>query len=131
MRGPPPDRVRLDTWLWAARFFKTRTLAAEAVDGGRVDVNDGAAKRSKPIRVGDHVALRLGPYHHRVTVTGLAERRGSAAEAARLYQETPESKAARQALAERLKLQNPIFYEGAGRPTKKQRRAIERWKGRD
>ena len=131
MAGPPPDRVRLDTWLWAARFFKTRSLAAEAIDGGRVDVNDGAAKRSKSIRIGDRVALRMGPYHHLVVVSGLAERRGSAADAALLYQETADSKAARQALAERLKMQNPIFYQGAGRPTKKQRRAIDRWKGRD
>jgi len=129
--APTLDRVRLDTWLWAARFFKTRSLAAEAIDGGRVDVNEASAKRSKAVRMGDRIALRIGPYHHHLTVTGLAERRGSATVAATLYQESVDSKAARQALAERLKMQNPIFYEGAGRPTKKQRRAIDRWKGRD
>ena len=122
--------ARLDSWLWAARFYKTRTAAAEAVDGGKVDVNGERAKRSKPIRRGDRISLRNGPYHHHLEVTGLAERRGPASLAASLYQETPESKAARQQVADRLKLQNPIFYEGAGRPTKKQRRAIDKWKGR-
>jgi ribosome-associated heat shock protein Hsp15 len=125
-----PTKVRLDSWLWAARFFKTRTLAAEAVDGGRVDVNGERAKRSKPIQIGDSVALRIGPYHHTVAVTGLAERRGTAAQAPLLYRESEESKAGRQQVADRLKLQSPIFYQGAGRPTKKQRRAIDQWKGK-
>jgi ribosome-associated heat shock protein Hsp15 len=130
-REPPSTSpVRLDIWLWAARFFKTRSLAAEAVDGGRVDVNGERAKRSKPVRVGDRVGIRLGPYHHDLTVTGTAERRGPATVAATLYQERPESKTARQATADRLKLQNPIFFEGEGRPTKKQRREIDKWKGR-
>lgn len=124
------EKVRLDSWLWAARFFKTRTLAADAVDGGRVDVNGDGAKRSKPIHVGDTVRLRQGPYHFEFTVTGLAERRGTAAQAALLYQESEVSKAGRRAVAERLKIQNPIFFEGAGRPTKQQRRAIDRWKGK-
>ncbi len=126
----PTGPVRLDIWLWAARFFKTRSLAAEAVDGGRVDVNGERAKRSKPIRIGDQVGIRLGPYHHDLNVTGVAQRRGSATVAATLYLERPESKAARQATADRLKLQNPIFFEGEGRPTKKQRREIDKWKGR-
>ena len=124
------DRVRLDSWLWAARFFKTRSLAAEAIDGGRVDVNGDHAKRSKAIKPGDEIRIRIGPYHHHVVVQGLSERRGPASEAALLYQETPQSKAARQELAERLKVQAPIFYEG-GRPSKKQRREIDRLKGRD
>jgi ribosome-associated heat shock protein Hsp15 len=124
------DKVRLDSWLWAARFFKTRTLAADAIDGGRVDVNGESAKRSKAVRVGDTVQLRQGPFHYLLAVTGLAERRGTAAQAALLYHETDESKAARQEVADRLKLQNPIFYEGSGRPTKKQRRAIDKWKGK-
>lgn len=124
------ERVRLDSWLWAARFFKTRTLAADAVDGGRVDVNGEGAKRSKLLKVGDTVRLRQGPYHHELVVAALADRRGPAAKAALLYQETEASKAARQVIAERLKMQNPIFYDGAGRPTKKQRREIDRWKGK-
>jgi ribosome-associated heat shock protein Hsp15 len=121
------DKVRLDTWLWAARFFKTRTLAATAVDGGRVDVNGGDAKRGKAIKVGDEIRIRIGPYHHQVIVTRLAERRGSASIAATLYQEDPQSKAARLELAERLRMQPPTFYDGGGRPTKKQRREIDRW----
>jgi ribosome-associated heat shock protein Hsp15 len=98
------DRVRLDSWLWAARFFKTRSLAAEAIDGGRVDVNGDDAKRSKAIKPGDEIRIRIGPYHHHVVVRGLAER---------------------------LKLQAPIFHQGRGRPTKKQRREIDRWRDRD
>ena len=125
------NKVRLDSWLWAARFFKTRTLAADAIDGGRVDVNGESAKRSKAVHVGDAVRLRQGPYHYILAVTGLAERRGTVAQAVLLYQESDESKAARQRVADRLKLQNPIFYQGAGRPTKKQRRAIEKWKGKE
>ena len=122
-------RVRLDSWLWAARFFKTRSLAAEAIDGGRVDVNGDHAKRSKAVKIGDEIRIRIGPYHHHVVIQGLSDRRGPASEAALLYQETPESKAARQELTERLKVQAPIFYDG-GRPTKKQRREIDRFKGR-
>jgi ribosome-associated heat shock protein Hsp15 len=124
------DTVRLDAWLWAARFFKTRSLAAAAVDGGRVDVNGGDAKRGKAVKVGDEIRIRIGPYHHHVTVTGLADKRGSAAVAATLYAEDPQSKAARLELAERLKIQTPIFFEGSGRPTKKQRRDIDRLRDR-
>lgn len=124
------SRVRLDSWLWAARFFKTRSLAAEAVDGGRVKVGDEPAKRSKAVRLGDRISVRIGPYGHDLVVTGLAERRGTAKQAATLYQETAASVAARQAISERLRIQNPVFYEGAGRPTKKQRRAIDEWKGK-
>lgn len=123
--------VRLDIWLWTARFFKTRSLAAEAIDGGRIDVNGDRAKRSKSIKVGDRIEIRSGPYRHDLEVTGLVARRGSATVAATLYRETPESQAARRETADRLKLQNPIFFEGAGRPTKKQRRAIDKWRGRD
>ncbi len=130
-RESSPGGVRLDLWLWAARFYKTRSLAAEAIDGGKVDLNDAATKRSKLVRVGDRITIRNGPYRHELDVKGLAERRGPASVAVTLYTETPKSIAARQAIADRLRLQNPIFYDGAGRPTKKQRRAIERWKGRD
>src|SRR5262245_13338995 len=99
------DKVRLDSWLWAARFFKTRSLAAQAVDGGRVNLNGDKAKRSKAIKVGDEIRVRIGPYHHQVVVRGLSDRRGPASAAALLYLEDPESKAARELLAERLKMQ--------------------------
>jgi len=121
--------VRLDSWLWAARFFKTRTLAAEAVDGGRVDLNGDRPKRSKPVKVGDEVRIRLGPYHHHVVVRGLADRRGPASEAVLLYQEDEASKRARLELADRLKAQAPLF-QATGKPSKKQRREIDRWKGK-
>jgi ribosome-associated heat shock protein Hsp15 len=119
----------LDSWLWAARFFKTRSLAAEAIDGGRVDVNGDRAKRSKSMKVGDAVRIRLGPYHHHVVVLGLADRRGPASEAVLLYREDEASKQARLELAARIKAQSPLFQE-TGKPSKKQRREIDRWKGK-
>jgi ribosome-associated heat shock protein Hsp15 len=125
-----PERVRLDRWLWAARFFKTRSLAARAVDGGRAEVNGEPARRSRAVRVGDRIAVRIGPYRYDLEVLGVADRRGPAAAAAALYRETTASRAARQEHAERLRLAAPIFHEGAGRPTKKQRREIDRWRGR-
>src|ERR1043165_135824 len=77
--------TRLDTWLWAARFYKTRALAAAAVDGGRVELNDQKPKRGKSLKPGDRLRIRLGPYEHTVTVLGLSQRRGPAATAAGLY----------------------------------------------
>ncbi len=85
-------RIRLDKWLWAARFFKTRALAAEAVEGGKVQVNGDRPKRARPVQVGDEVRVRLGPYEHTVSVRALSGRRGPASEAAGLYEETVESR---------------------------------------
>ena len=76
------DRVRLDKWLWAARFYKTRALAAEAIDGGKVDVNRGRAKRAKMVQSGDEVCIRQTPFEHVVVVRGISERRGPASVAA-------------------------------------------------
>lgn len=121
--------VRLDTWLWAARFFKTRALASVAIAGGKVEVNDVATKPAKPLRVGDRVRLRKGPFEYRLTVRGLAERRGPPSTAAALYEEDPEAKRLRERLAQQLKLAPSLRYEGKGRPTKKERREIERLKG--
>ena len=120
------DKVRLDRWLWAARFYKTRSQAAEAVSGGKVHVNDERAKRAKQVGKGDRVRVRLGPYEFLLTVTGLAERRGSAKDAAKLYVEDPEGLAARTKLAEQLRVAPPPAWEGKGRPTKRDRREIER-----
>jgi ribosome-associated heat shock protein Hsp15 len=122
--------VRLDTWLWAARFFKTRALAAAAIGGGKVEVNDAPAKRAKQLRVGDRVRLKKGPFEYRLTVRGLAEHRGPPAVAAALYEEDPESKRLRERLAEQLRLAPSVRYEGKGRPTKKERREIERFKSK-
>jgi len=117
--------MRLDKWLWAARFFKTRRLAVEAIEGGRVSVNGDRAKPAKELRVGDTLSVRRPPFEHRVVVKGLAERRGPAAVAAAMYEETEESRARRAVLAGEMKaLPQPRF---PGRPTKKTRRDYERW----
>jgi ribosome-associated heat shock protein Hsp15 len=121
------DRVRLDKWLWAARFFKTRSLATEAVAGGKVEVNGERAKPAKAVKPGDEIRLRLGPYEHVLAVRQLAERRGPASVAHALYEETQTSRDARERLAAQLKMAPPTFvYEEKGRPTKKDRRDLSR-----
>ncbi len=125
------DRVRIDKWLWAARFYKTRSLATEAVAGGKVEVNGERAKPARLVRIGDEVAVRQPPFDWRLTVRGLAARRGPASVAQGLYEETAESRAERERLQERLRTVQPLFvYEEKGRPTKKDRRMIDRWEGR-
>jgi ribosome-associated heat shock protein Hsp15 len=99
----PADRVRIDKWLWAARFFKTRSLATEAVDGGKVEVNGERAKPAKLVKAGDEVRLRLGPYEHVLIVRALSERRGPASVAQSLYEETAASKEERVRLAAQLR----------------------------
>lgn len=124
-----PGRVRIDKWLWAARFFKTRSLAAEAIAAGKVEVGGERVKPAKPIQVGDEVRIRLGPYEHVVLVRGLSERRGPASVAVTLYEETPASVAARAKLAEQLRMAPAAFvYEEKGRPTKRDRREIDRFR---
>lgn len=120
---------RLDKWLWAARFFKTRALAVEAIDGGKVKVNEDRVKRAKQVQAGDRIEIRLGPYLHAVVVRGLSERRGPASEAAKLYVETPESVAERERVAFQLKAAHVLFVpETNERPTKRDRRKLERFK---
>jgi ribosome-associated heat shock protein Hsp15 len=124
-------RVRLDKWLWAARFFKTRSLAAEAITGGKVTMHGDRVKPARPLQVGDEIAVRLGPYEHIVRVRELSERRGPATVAATLYEETAESLAARSKLAEQLRLSPaPLVYDEKGRPTKRDRREIDKWRRR-
>jgi ribosome-associated heat shock protein Hsp15 len=125
------DRTRVDKWLWAARFYKTRSLAAEAIAGGKVQVNGERVKRAKPLQVGDEVRIRQGPYEQLIIVRGLSSHRGPAAEAAELYDETPASRAAREALQLQLKSLHSAFIPDRGRPTKKDRREINRLKGRE
>jgi ribosome-associated heat shock protein Hsp15 len=124
------DAVRVDKWLWAARFFKTRTLAADAVDGGKVYVNGDRAKPAKSVKPGDEVRLRLGPYEHVLIVRGTAERRGSAPEAQRLYEETTASSEARAKLHWQLTKAAPAMEAAPGRPTKQDRRALEKFRRR-
>lgn len=122
------DRVRVDKWLWAARFYKTRSLATEAVTGGKVEVNGERAKPAKTVKPGDEIRLRIGPYEHILIVRDLAERRGPASVAQALYDETQASRDARQRLAAQLAAAPATFvYEEKGRPTKKDRRDLSRF----
>ncbi len=124
-------RVRLDKWLWAARFYKTRGLASDAIAGGKVQVNGDRAKRARPVQPGDEIRIRQGPYEHHVVVRALSGRRGPASAAAELYEETPASLAAREAMAVQLRSVHAAFVPDKGRPTKKDRRELGRLKGRD
>lgn len=124
----PGVRLRLDKWLWAARFFKTRALAAEAVERGRVEVNGQPVKPSRELKCGDRLRLRQGPDERIVDVLALSAVRGPAPVAQALYAETPESAAARVAAAEARRLAaEPAHSIEAGRPTKRSRRQMAQW----
>ena len=123
--------MRVDKWLWAARFYKTRSLASAAVDGGHVEVNGERAKPAKQIREGDELRIRENQYTHVVHVRALAERRGPPADARQLYEETEASRQERERLAEQRRLAPPPAYEEGGRPTKRDRRDMARVKRRD
>jgi len=125
-------RVRLDKWLWAARFFKTRALAAEAVDRGGVTVNELPAKPAREVHLGDRVGLRqsAGPWRQ-VVVRGLSSVRGPAPVAQALYEETAESRLAREQAAEQRRLApEPAAALEQGRPTKRDRRSLEQAQAR-
>ena len=119
------EEVRIDKWLWAARFFKTRSLATDAVLGGRVHVNGERVKPSKLVHPGDTVRLTIGTVQWTVAVTGVADRRGSATVAATLYEETPESRAAREQHAAERRLARPVGADLGARPTKQDRRRLD------
>jgi ribosome-associated heat shock protein Hsp15 len=121
------EPIRIDKWLWAARFFKTRSLAAEAVIGGKIEVNGARAKPSRIMRLGDKLNIRRGLYEWTVVVKGLAKLRGPAAEAQVLYEETEESIRKREATSAQLKFQRPPEFNVPGRPSKKDRRAVLRF----
>ncbi len=122
----PPESMRLDKWLWCARFYKTRALAAEEIGKGRVTVNGQAAKASRELRSGDTVALRQGQVPRTVVVRGLSAMRGPAPVAQQLYEETAESIAARAQAAEMRRLApEPAATLREGRPTKRDRREID------
>jgi ribosome-associated heat shock protein Hsp15 len=118
-------RVRLDKWLWAARFYKTRTLAAQAIDAGQVRVGGERVKTAHAVRTGERVSVRKSGFVWDVTVTGLSDRRGGAADAALLYREDEASTAARVELAKQRKAAAEASPRYPGRPTKKQRRKLE------
>jgi len=119
------DGVRIDTWLWAARFFKTRGLANEAVAGGRAHVNGARVKPSKEVRPGDTIELSIGEVRWTVVVSDLADKRGPASVAATLYAETTDSIAARERQATDRRLLPPHPPSAGARPTKQARRRIE------
>ncbi|HEY7471837.1 MAG TPA: RNA-binding S4 domain-containing protein [Gemmatimonadota bacterium] len=120
------ESVRIDRWLWAARMYKTRSLAAAAIEGGKVRLNDKRPKTGAPVRVGDSVRLRHGPIERTLIVERLAERRGPASEAATMYEETAESLARRRQREAQLRLMPETSFRGKGRPTKRERRDLDR-----
>lgn len=121
--------VRIDKWLWAARFYKTRSLAADAVTSGKVELNGERTKPAKAVKVADRVRIRSGIFEHVVVVKALSDKRGPASVAQTLYEETAESAAARAKLAERMRYEMPAAMD-SGRPSKKDRRDIERLRKR-
>jgi ribosome-associated heat shock protein Hsp15 len=126
------ESARLDRWLLAARLFKTRALAAKAIAGGRVEVNEARAKPARPIRAGDRIRVRIGPYQFLLVVKTLALRRGSAEVAGQLYDEEPASREARERIREQHRLAARMRSpEQRGRPTKRERREWEKLRARE
>jgi ribosome-associated heat shock protein Hsp15 len=121
-RGAPIPSARLDVWLWAARFFKTRSLAKQAIEGARVEVNDARAKPSRPVHAGDRLRIRRGEETWSIVVEAVSATRGSASIAEKLYRETEASRAARDALREQRRLEGAAGP--ATKPDKRARRLI-------
>ncbi len=119
------DKIRIDKWLWAARFYKTRSLATEEIDKGRVRINDAEVKPAKEVKVGDTVALRQGPLTRTLVVCGISDKRGGAPQAQLLYEELEASIKLREQLAEQHRLE-PANAQEHGRPTKRDRRSIDK-----
>ena len=119
------ERVRIDKWLWAARFFKTRGAATEAVVGGHVQVNGARVKPARDVVVGDRLEITKAQERWTVEVAGLADRRGPASVAQSLYEETPESAAERQKRRDERRLARPIGADLSERPTKRDRRRLD------
>jgi ribosome-associated heat shock protein Hsp15 len=122
--------VRLDKWLWAARFFKTRSLASAEVDAGHVELNGERSKPAKQVKLGDELRIRLHQYTYVVHVRALSDRRGPASEAKLLYEETEDGRRERERLAEQRRLAPTPAYEEGGRPTKRDRRDMSKIKRR-
>jgi ribosome-associated heat shock protein Hsp15 len=120
-------KVRIDKWLWASRFFKTRSLATRAVNGGHVQVNGQRVKPARQVQAGDVLSIRRGPAEFEVVVRMLSDRRGPAVAAARLYEETPESLHRREQAREKRRLERPSGIAPAGRPDKRDRRKIRKF----
>ena len=121
--------IRIDKWLWAARFFKTRALAQQAIEGGKVKLNGERTKPAKEIRLGDQLAIHIGDYDWAVQVLKLSAQRGPASVAQQLYQESDESRAQRALEAAKRRRVNEPASTIKGRPTKRDRRVLDRWQG--
>jgi ribosome-associated heat shock protein Hsp15 len=123
--------VRIDKWLWAARFFKTRSAAQQAIDGGKIKLNGERTKPARDLKPGDELVIHIGAYEWTIRVVALSDRRGPAPVARALYEETPESQAKRAAEVEKRRR----FFEPAaarkGRPTKRERRELDRFSDGD
>lgn len=124
------QKIRLDKWLWASRFYKTRCLAADAVNGGKVHVNGQRVKSSRPIQVGDQLEITCGQYQAVVNIKELSERRGPAKEAQKLYQETEASVEQRELKTQQRRLLNANMPQTKGKPNKHQRRKIRKASGK-
>ncbi len=123
------EKTRLDKWLWAARFFKTRSLAIEAVSGGKVHLNGARTKPAREIDIGDKLTIRRGPYEWTVVVRALSLRRGPASAATLQYDETEESKRIREEAVSEIRAQEWRSPHTKGRPSKKNRRDLSRFRG--
>lgn len=120
--------TRVDKWLWAARFFKTRSAAQQAIAGGRIKLNGERIKPAREIKTGDVLLIHIGDYEWVITVARISERRGPASVARALYEEDPASHARRQERVANRKLMAEPAAERHGRPTKRERRQLERWR---
>jgi ribosome-associated heat shock protein Hsp15 len=127
MAGQDSDKVRLDKWLWAARFFKTRALATEAINGGHVHLNGQRPKPARTVQLGDELEVRKGQETFHIVVQGLSGKRGSATIAQQLYEETEESRQVRETRREQRRLQAAAEPQTSRRPDKKGRRKIIRF----
>ena len=121
--------VRIDKWLWAARFFRTRSAAQQAVEGGKVKLDGERVKPAKEVRVGDALAIRIGAYEWLIRIEGLSDKRGAATIARALYSEDETSRARREEQAALRKFAADPAQDRTGRPTKRERRQLERWRG--
>ena len=128
--GKSMEKLRIDKWLWAARFFKTRALASRAVDGGHVHVNGQRVKASRPIQIGDELAIKRSQTLSVVVITELSEKRGPAKQAQLLFEETEESIQKREQQSQQRKLLNASMPRTQGKPDKYQRRQIRRVSGK-
>jgi ribosome-associated heat shock protein Hsp15 len=126
----PPTETRIDKWLWAARFFKTRSLAATAVKGGKVRINDGRAKPSRLVKPGDLLHVTRGEFEYVITIDVITENRGPAAQAIQLYTESEESMLQREKLVDEKRIERKAGAQYGGRPDKKDRRQLRRVQGK-